>query len=270
VITCPTCKSLLDEMGHAKVRCPFCSTVIETELTMGKPRVSRHKPRRAVHEPIPGSEVESPRKGDHEDGGIGIREESDEQFVPSTYIAPMGLPATEEIIHAGLSRRFLAWLIDILIISLISFPLIYFGMGLSSLEELLDLYFDATFTVEKLQVIILSSVVHIPYFLTLETRSQQSVGKRIMEIVVVLEDISSVDGRGSLLRNIPRVIYEIPYIGFAMYVLDAFLIHSTNRRIGDSMARTFVVEKDYYDFKRQGLRLPDLDMDAYKTGPHDQ
>lgn len=78
------------------------------------------------------------------------------------------------------------------------------------------------------------------YFIYLEGRYGQTLGKRAVGIVVVDEDGEPIDYTDALVRNVLRVVDTLPML----YLLGAALIIVTERgqRVGDLAAGTVVVE----------------------------
>ena len=76
------------------------------------------------------------------------------------------------------------------------------------------------------------------YFVYMEGAYGQTVGKRVMDIVVVGEDGSKIDMRAAAIRNVLRIVD-----GFAAYQvgLVAMLTNDNRQRVGDMVAGTIVV-----------------------------
>jgi len=212
-------------MGYSRVRCPFCGTVIDTSVGSGS-------------QDTPSSEDQSQEK----------------EFIPSTYIAPAGFYGSKEIQYAGLGKRFLAWVVDILILGLITFPITWLLVGPSTLDQ--DLSLAAFYSRNNIMRTIIGAAIHLPYFIYLEGTRHQSLGKMALDIIVVKEDLKPIGMRESLFRNGLRILYEIPLLGEVMYLIDAYLIRKNARRLGDMAARSYVVEKNYFDFVNADSTMP--------------
>ncbi len=230
MITCPVCNSTLDEMGHPQVKCPNCGTIIDTNLSPGAPdrRPQGYPPRPGT---IPGSQT----------------------HMPSSYIAPPGFHGSHTIQHAGLLKRAVAFIIDFLIIGVITSPFSVLFFGVPSLDEPINL--DSLFSMETLLQSLLALAISLPYFIYLEGSRQQTIGKMALDIIVVKEDLTSIDFNESYVRNGVRFLYEIPLIQFVIYFIDAVLIYSDDQRIGDKFAHTYVVEKSFFDYTNVQARL---------------
>jgi uncharacterized RDD family membrane protein YckC len=80
------------------------------------------------------------------------------------------------------------------------------------------------------------------YFIVLEGMYGQTLGKKVMNLVVVKEDGSECGWDGSLIRNILRVVDALP----TLYIVGllAILLTDNSQRVGDLAASTLVVETE--------------------------
>ena len=139
---------------------------------------------------------------------------------------------------AGLGDRILAFFIDSLILSVLSFLAgivigVIIVMGGQSTN-------DTSFVVATYLV---GFLLFFGYFILLEGPfgGGQTIGKRILHIRVVREENMEVmDYTKSFVRNILRIID-----GFLCYLIAILLIHSSdkNQRLGDSAAHTLVIKE---------------------------
>ncbi len=90
----------------------------------------------------------------------------------------MGDSNISKIILAKWSDRFLAWLIDFVIISLISTTIIFGSFGTIEYE------FGEGFWAENSQYIP-TSIIFFGYWIVLEYKTGQSIGKKIMKLKVI-------------------------------------------------------------------------------------
>lgn len=122
-----------------------------------------------------------------------------------------------------LGSRIIAWIIDAVIIALITYALATVLGGLSSVG-------GPTFGV--------AGLIAFAYFIYFEAEYGQTLGKNVMDIVVVKEDGSDCDWRASVIRNVLRVVD-----GFAFYLVGIVVIFLTddNQRLGDILGDTIVV-----------------------------
>jgi uncharacterized RDD family membrane protein YckC len=150
---------------------------------------------------------------------------------------PMGIPVMSP--HAGLLKRFLALVIDSILLFIVQFGLI-FAFGFTLLD-----FFEADYSSTDYLAYQASSVaIVIGYFVMMEGVKQQTIGKMALGITVVTEDFQPITMRESLIRNVLRLLYNIPCLGFIIYIIDAIFIEQNDQRIGDKVAHTFVVRKD--------------------------
>ncbi len=76
------------------------------------------------------------------------------------------------------------------------------------------------------------------YYILLEGRTGQTLGKRLAGVVVVSRDGSSITYRQALVRNLLRIIDGILSYALGLVVM---LISEDRQRIGDHIADTLVV-----------------------------
>ncbi|MFQ5998328.1 MAG: RDD family protein [Candidatus Bathyarchaeia archaeon] len=136
--------------------------------------------------------------------------------------------------YATLSQRFLAVLIDTIILAVV-------GIVIALVVGVLSFPFFDPFSVFFGATQIITFVLWIAYFTYFEATSGQSFGKQAMRIRVVdAKSGGSINGGRALLRNIFRIIDWLP----AVYIIGLILIAATDRkqRLGDIVARTTVVQ----------------------------
>lgn len=82
-------------------------------------------------------------------------------------------------------------------------------------------------------------ILSFAYFIYFEAMYGQTLGKNVMDIVVVTEDGGDCDWRASIIRNVLRVVD-----GFAFYLVGFLVIILTddNQRLGDIIGNTLVVQ----------------------------
>jgi uncharacterized RDD family membrane protein YckC len=139
---------------------------------------------------------------------------------------------------AGLGSRFLAFLIDSILVGIATgviaiVPIFALGFGgnggggiLAGLTILLQL---------------VSLVIVLGYFFALEAVYGYTLGKYVLGIVVTRDDGSPVGWSESIIRNILRIVDALP----TLYLLGAILIlvSDDEQRLGDIAANTVVVKR---------------------------
>jgi uncharacterized RDD family membrane protein YckC len=162
----------------------------------------------------------------------------------STAGQPVQRPAVAERVAAlsyqGVAIRFVAQLIDVVILGVVFWVLGFTGAG--------DVTIDASTAQVSISpffglLILLDVVIAFLYFTILEGHYGQTVGKMIVKIKVVKQaDKSSVSYLEAAVRTILRIIDLIPF--FVPYLLAAVLIWSSEKkqRLGDRAAQTVVVQ----------------------------
>lgn len=131
------------------------------------------------------------------------------------------------IAYVGVGPRFLAILIDGIIISVIAGIINAIGAG-------------GTADVGRIAVSgSISGVLALAYFIVLEATMGATLGKRLLGLRVVKDDGSPIGWGGSIIRNLLRIID-----GLFVYLVGAIIIWNTARRqrLGDILAHTVVIK----------------------------
>lgn len=133
---------------------------------------------------------------------------------------------------AGLYSRFLAWLVDALIVLTIAgVALIGVIYGLGSAPNLAGALF-----------VVIYFLVDWGYGMALETAwSGQTVGKRLMSLRVIQESGVRIGFYHAALRNLARPVDRLPM----MYLVGGAtaLLSGSHQRLGDMLAGTIVVRE---------------------------
>ena len=145
-----------------------------------------------------------------------------------------------EMPYQGVAIRFVAFLIDGIILGIISYILIaIFAVSAISVDtstgavSIGPAYYAA---------IIVAIVIELLYFTLLLGRYGQTVGMMAVKIKVVSEvDSGPITYGAAFIRTILLLIDEIPYV--IPYLLGAILIWTSDKkqRLGDRVAHTIVV-----------------------------
>jgi len=174
---------------------------------------------------------------------------------PPQYGTPPPYGAMPTMIqHAGLLKRFVALIIDGILLFMVQagvglvFDVSVMSMGTSTSPNLASAAY--------LGYLGLTIVIGLGYFIVLEGKKQQTIGKMAMKIIVVKEDLTPIDMRESLIRNGLRILYQIPCLGLLIYIIDAVLIAQDDQRIGDRVAHTFVIDKDFFEYVSSSGGMP--------------
>ncbi|WP_178917548.1 RDD family protein [Natronomonas gomsonensis] len=123
-------------------------------------------------------------------------------------------------------KRILAFLVDA----------IGFGLLIGIVSEVLAVIS------ETLGVLVggLGTLLFFIYFIYFEAEYGQTVGKMVMDIVVVTEDGDPITYRDSAIRTLLRIVDALPFF----YIVGLVAIYVTDRkqRVGDLVADTIVVK----------------------------
>lgn len=137
------------------------------------------------------------------------------------------MPSESE--YAGLGRRFVAQLVDVVLLFVV-------GYGIAIATG------STTPTGYDLQggPALLWFGVGWLYFIGLEARSGQTVGKRLAGIVVEAADGRAIDLQASVVRNVLRIIDFVVFYALGVVLI---LLSERNQRLGDRVAGTVVVRQ---------------------------
>lgn len=148
---------------------------------------------------------------------------------------------TNKPAYAGLGSRFLALLIDGILLSAVFFPTTKIMKGVWIMSPSDHLWRVGWFVSDPLCMIFL--LVVLVYFVSLEGVFGRTVGKWFLGLRVVRKDGGNPGLVRALLRNILRLIDALPVLS----ILGVVLIIRTpeKARVGDLVAGTRVVRIDH-------------------------
>jgi uncharacterized RDD family membrane protein YckC len=144
---------------------------------------------------------------------------------------------------ASQSHRFLAWLVDIVIMLAFSIPAL-----VCFFASIVGEYSGGSSSGGLIALALLLYIIPIMYGLLKDSLGQgQSWGKRLFSIMVVnLENNMPCDTGKSALRNlVSALVSAIPFVGWLIEPLMV-LVTVDARKIGDIVARTQVIDVQYY------------------------
>ena len=127
--------------------------------------------------------------------------------------------------YAGVGQRFLALLIDAIIVGVVVGILT--GIGVAGRNAGVISITGG-----------IGGLIGILYFFVLEATMGATLGKRLMGLRIVKEDGSPISWGESIIRNLLRIVD-----GLFFYLVGAIIIWNTQRRqrLGDILAHTVVV-----------------------------
>ncbi len=134
-------------------------------------------------------------------------------------------------------QRIVAYIIDMVIVGIVGIALSFTGLIFGSVVGRISAGVGVT-------TIILFGFLSLAFMLfyafLLEGYWGQTLGKKIMGIVVVKEDGSPCTYEASIVRNLLRIIDTLPQLYIAGFIVIA--LTDKRQRIGDRLANTIVVE----------------------------
>lgn len=166
----------------------------------------------------------------------GSELKEDAKFCP-TCGASLSSPYKQQesnLIYADLGERFIAIIIDTIILAVVA-AIISIPIGILSFPFANPLgFFLGGYQ-------FLSWLLWIAYFTYFEGTSGQTLGKQLMKIKVVEINGKPIQYDKAIIRNILRIIDWLPFL----YIIGVVLIASSQsrQRLGDMVTRTIVVKQ---------------------------
>lgn len=149
---------------------------------------------------------------------------------------------------AGLGSRAIAYIIDNLIMTFINIFLIIIAVVLFAASPDLGAMIEANSYIVAILLIGLF-LINWGYFIVLEFYwGGKTIGKKIMGIRVIQENGHSLTFLSSLIRNLLRIIDQLPAYNLLGIIMIYF--NSKKKRVGDLLAGTIVV----YDERAKGSK----------------
>lgn len=179
---------------------------------------------------------------------------------------------------AGVGSRAAAYLIDLVILTLLNITLFILAsiVVIGSVEDFVNDASGYAFAIVIIGLFLLNS----GYYILLEYYyGGQTIGKRLLGLRVIRENGQSVTFLAVLIRNLFRLIDNLPF-GYLLGGLVSFF-HPQDKRIGDLVAGTIVViettkrtlagkkriEKEWNQWKAQSVTVH-LDEEAKQRMDH--
>lgn len=137
----------------------------------------------------------------------------------------------------GVGFRFLALLIDAVVVAIATCPLTIVAIAASDGDS-------TSFNGTGAAINGLNFVISTAYYVIMETTRGATVGKMALGLKVVKLDGSRPDWGASIVRNLLRIVDVLPV--FLPYLVGAILVWTSPRRqrLGDRVANTMVVRKN--------------------------
>jgi len=135
------------------------------------------------------------------------------------------------IIIAKWTDRFFAWLIDFIIISVISTTVIFASFGTVGFETTEDMFWN-----ESIQYIP-SSIMFLVYWVILEYKTGQTIGKKILNLKV-----TDMSGNKPSLKGIVLSSFGKSFLLPIDVVLGLILTNEKRQRVFNKLGDTIVVK----------------------------
>ena len=138
---------------------------------------------------------------------------------------------SSKIIIAKWTDRFLAWLIDFIIVSIISTSIIFTSFGAIDYELEEDVFWA-----ESTQYIP-TSILFFVYWTILEYKTGQTIGKKILNLKVVNIDGEKPDLKGTMISSFGKS-FLLPID----VILGWFLTNAKRQRVFNKLGDTLIVK----------------------------
>jgi len=142
-----------------------------------------------------------------------------------------GSGISSKIIIAKWTDRFLAWLIDFIIVSIISTSIIFASFGTLDFE-----FEEDSFWAESTQYIP-TSILFFVYWTILEYKTGQTIGKKILNLKIV-----NINGKKPDLKGIMISSFGKSFLLPIDVVLGWFLTNEKRQRIFNKLGDTLIVK----------------------------
>ena len=141
--------------------------------------------------------------------------------------------STEEITIAKWSDRFFAWLIDYIIIFSASFVVYFLVFSASNFQTIIDGNFEYSETFEYAPI----SLIFFAYWIILEFKTGQSIGKRALNI-----KITSLTGDAPDLKSIVISSFGKAFILPIDVILGWIFTNKKRQRVFNKFGNTIVIK----------------------------
>ena len=138
---------------------------------------------------------------------------------------------SSKIIIAKWTDRFFAWLIDFIIVSIISTSIIFTSFGTIDYE-----FEEDVFWAESTQYIP-TSILFFVYWTILEYKTGQTIGKKILNLKVV-----NIDGKKPDLKGIMISSFGKSFLLPIDIILGWFLTNAKRQRVFNKLGDTLIVK----------------------------
>ena len=138
---------------------------------------------------------------------------------------------SSKIIIAKWTDRFFAWLIDFIIVSIISTSIIFTSFGTIDYE-----FEEDDFWAESTQYIP-TSILFFVYWTILEYKTGQTIGKKILNLKVV-----NIDGKKPDLKGIMISSFGKSFLLPIDIILGWFLTNAKRQRVFNKLGDTLIVK----------------------------
>ncbi len=208
----------------------------------------------------------SGRKGSGSSGGRGPKEGVPE-YIQDADVEGGERPPKD---NAGLILRWGAYILDSIVIEIIVLGMfilfLYSGlidMGFGSFLGYLNPSYENMLNLVFFAYQLSTMLVAVVYFTLFEaSRRRATPWKMVLNIEVVDKRGEPIGLKTAFLRNIFRLVWAIPCIGVIVLIFEAILVYSSQQRIGDMVADTYVVKESQRSYGSGGAQYQDKGLQA--------
>ncbi len=149
---------------------------------------------------------------------------------------------------ASVFRRIIAYLIDVIILGVITFIILFVFLSSLPIDTAIDIVSYQNFGY-RFMISSLIFLFWLCYFTVMESNYGKgaTIGKRFMNIKVIDAWGKDINLIQSFLRNIVRWVWQIPCFGFIILIIETLLVAQKGRRFGDMLVDSrVIVRSDIY------------------------
>jgi len=137
-----------------------------------------------------------------------------------------------QLIIARWSDRFFAWLIDYIIVAIAAFIVFFTLISASNFEQIVNGDFEYSRSFEYLPI----SIVFFLYWLILESKTGQSIGKRALHL-----KITNLSGGQADIKSIAISSFGKAFLLPIDVIVGRLLINKKRQRIFNKLGKTIVI-----------------------------
>ena len=138
-----------------------------------------------------------------------------------------------QLVLARWSDRFFAWLIDYIIVGVVAFSVFFAFVSATNFDQIMEGDFEYTRSFEYAPI----SVVFFLYWLVLESRTGQSIGKKVLHLKV-----TNLRGEKADIKNIAISSFGKAFLLPIDVIIGRLFTNKNRQRIFNKLGKTIVLK----------------------------